>query len=93
MFVVALHVPFKQTEWRKVLGEPGQSTKPSEVPAGLDHKHLPLQIRQKECGKDYVLFWGFFSFSFLTKCPSAALQAKLWTPVGWLRLEGANDST
>lgn len=28
----------------------------------------------------------------LTKCPSAALRAELWMPVGWQTLEGANYS-
>lgn len=81
----------RQTEWRTVLGNQGSQQNPSVVIAGLDHKHLPLQIWSIECGEDKLFFFFFFLF-FLTKCPSAALQAELWTPVGWLRLEGANDS-
>lgn len=45
------------------------------------------------CGYEVMSVWKksfLFCLVFLTKCPSAALRAEL--PVGWLRLEGVNDS-
>lgn len=73
VFLVALHVPFKPN-WSECVWKQVSQQKPRVVISGPDQTHFLLQRWSEECGH------------CLTKCPSTALRAEPWTPVGWLRM-------